>query len=100
MNQTVTAPPSVVTKHQDNLPWPANAQRQSPAAISTSAPAPATASAGGVQEVLAKALGREMFVLDPDLRLAVDDHQRASGMDRVTYIQQLVNEAIRFYLGR
>lgn len=92
---------------QNEFPQPANARPPSPPADRPVQPA-SLASAGPPAD-LASAFrsfaGQERFVLDPDVRLALEDLcQAAEGRNWKAawpgWLNQMVNESIRGYLGR
>lgn len=89
-------------------PTPANLRPQSaPAAAAvpdvTSAPASAAnapAKSTASAATLPQLLGCETFRLDSDLKLALQDMQATSGVGWPQWLGQMVNDALRHYLGQ
>ena len=78
-------------------PSPANLRPQEPPRVESSAtPTPAA----NIQSTLPRLLGCETFRLDGDLKLALEDMQSTSGMEWQRWLEQIVNEALRHYLGQ
>lgn len=71
------------------LPMPANAQPRASASM---------------QQFLASLpptlKGTQQFRLDPDLAMALEDMQQASGEPWVQWLEKAVNESLRIWLGR
>jgi hypothetical protein len=94
---------------QNDFPQPANARPPAPPADQPARP-PVTSPVGSHQTIdMAGALrsftGQESFVLDPDVRLALEDLcQAAEGRNWKAawpkWLNEMINESIRGYLGR
>ena len=79
------------------FPAPANAVRPQsvkPAAATT------TAADKRIDTAVMQMLGMQTFRLDPDLRLALEDMQQATGEPWPTFLEKAVNESLREWLGR
>lgn len=46
-----------------------------------------------------KLVGIQTFTLDPDIALACEDQQKASGMKWEDWLNQAVNDALRAFVG-
>jgi hypothetical protein len=85
---------------QNEFPMPANAVRPAPPA----APAPSV-SATNLAYAFRTFAGQESFVLDPDLKLALEDQCAAAEGSHwreqwPKWLNEMVNEGLRQMLGR
>ena len=92
-----------MTMATNEFPSPANArpvQMPEPKAVLAANSAPTT-----LADAFQRFAGQESFVLDPDLRPAIEDMASAAEGSRwkeqwPQWLNQLVNDALRNYLGR
>lgn len=86
---------SFMTDANFRWPSPANLRPQTPPRVDA-APTPVA----DLQSALPRLLGCETFRLDGDLKLALQDMQSTSGIEWQQWLGQIVNEALRHYLGQ
>ena len=77
-------------------PTPANLRPQEPPVMRITSP---TASTTNLQAALPRILGCETIRLDADLKPALQDMQSTSGVEWSQWLSQMVNDALRHFLG-